>query len=388
MLVLKFIRFIKGYVCFTAHGGFPERFLNLCRMRGILLWDLMSIDGVIHAKTDCRCYRRIRPVAKKSGMKVRIIQKHGLPFFLNQHSKRAGLLVGACFCISVLCILSTRIWSIDVVGNKAVPSEEIISVFEELGVRKGVAGKKIGINSVETAVLEKLPQLSWVNININGSSALIEVRESIINPEPDENGEPSDIVASKDGQIVILRPFNGTQEQKIGNPVLKGDLLISGIEENRDLTVSFCKAKGYVVARTDRNIGYTQHSEIKAKIPIAQKESRILDFLFFSIPFGKTSDNAYREKSGICINGVTLPISFTRCTETAFKDADITLTKEKTKLLATLGFLGSCAEQLRYIGLENIEISFAEGEKSCSFGGNFVCLENIGEEKPKMIEQN
>ena len=58
------------------------------------------------------------------------------------------------------------------------------------------------------------------------------------------------------------------------------------------------------------------------------------------------------------------------------------------ELLATLGFLGSCAEQLRYIGLENIEISFAEGEKSCSFGGNFVCLENIGEEKPKMIEQN
>lgn len=388
MLVLKFIRFIKGYVCFTAHGGFPERFLNLCRMRGILLWDLMSIDGVIHAKTDCRCYRRIRPIAKKSGMKVRISQKYGFPFFLNRHSKRAGLLIGACLCISVLCILSTRIWSISVVGNKTVPSEEIISVFEELGVRKGVAGEKINLNSVETEALEKLPRLSWVSVNISGSSALIEVRESIINPESDENGEPSDIVASKDGQIVILRPFNGTQEQKIGNPVLKGDLLISGIEENKDLTVSFCKAKGYVVARTNRSVGYTQRSEIRAKIPVAQKESGILEFLFFSIPFGKTSDNAYREKSDICINGVTLPIAFTRCTETAFKDADITLSKEKTKLLATLGFLESCAEQFRYIGLENIEISFAEGEKSCSFGGDFVCLENIGEEKLKMIEQN
>ena len=106
MLVLNFIRFVMGYVCFTAYNGFPERCLNLCRMRGIILWDLRSIDGIIHAKTDRMGYRKIRSVAKKSGMKVRISKKCGLPFFLNRHSKRAGLLVGACFCIAMLCILS------------------------------------------------------------------------------------------------------------------------------------------------------------------------------------------------------------------------------------------------------------------------------------------
>lgn len=388
MLVLKLIRFITGYVCFTGHGGFSERFLNLCRMRGIILWDLRSIDGVIHAKTDRPGYRRIRSVAKKSGMKVRISKKCGLPFFLDRHSKRAGLIVGACFCVAVLCILSTRIWSIDVIGNKTVPSEEIIGVFEELGVKKGVAGKSIGISFIETEALRKLPGLSWLNINISGSSALIEVRERVARPETEDDSVPSDIVASKDGQIVILRPFNGTQEQKTGNPVLKGDLLISGIEENRDLTVSFCRAKGYVVARTNRSIGYTQSNEIKAKTPAAEKKSYVLDFLFFSIPLGKISDNAYRERSEIRINGVTLPVAFTKYTETVFKDTDITLSKEKTKLLATLGFLGSCSEQFRYIGLESAEISFAESEKACSFGGNFVCLENIGEERKKVIEQS
>lgn len=388
MLVLNFIRFILGYVCFTARGGFPERFLNLCRMRGIVLWDLRSIDGVIHAKTDRSGYRRIRSVAKKSGMKVRINQKCGLPFFLNRHSKRAGLLVGACFCIAMLCILSTRIWSIDVIGNKNVTSEEIIAVFEELGVRKGVAGKKIGINAAEIEALRRLPGLAWLNINISGSSALIEVRERVVSPETEDDSEPSDIVASRDGQIVILRPFNGTQEQKIGNPVLKGDLLISGIEENKDLTVSFCRAKGYVVARTNRSVGYTQSNEIRAKTPVSEKKSYVLDFLFFSIPFGKIPNNAYKEKSEIRINGVTLPVAFTKCTETVFKDTDITLSKEKTKLLATLGFFESCSEQFRYIGLESTAISFAQSEDACSFGGNFVCLENIGKERKKIIEQS
>lgn len=388
MLVLKFIRFITGYVCFTARGGFPERFLNLCRMRGIILWELRSADGVVYAKTDRSAYRRIRSVARKSGMRVRISKKCGLPFFLNRHSRRVGLIAGACFCAAVLCILSTRIWSVDVVGNVSVPSEEIIGVFEELGVRKGIAGEKININFVEIEALRRLPGLSWLNMNINGSYALIEVRERVKTPETEDDGEPSDIVASRDGQIVILRPFNGTQEQKIGNPVLKGDLLISGIEENRDLTVSFCRAKGYVVARTNRTAGYSQSREINVRVAVSEKKSYVLDFLFFSIPLGKTSGNVIREKSEMRINGVTLPVAFTECTETVYKDTTVTLSKEKTKLLATLGFFEGCSEQFRNVRIEGSKISFAESEKACSFGGEFVCLENIGEERKKMIEQS
>lgn len=388
MLVLKFIRFITGYVCFTARGGFPERFINLCRLRGITLWELKSRDGVIYACTDRSGYRRIRPVAKKSGMKVRIKKKCGLPFFLNRHSKRAGILVGICCCAAVLCILSTRIWSIDVIGNRCVSSEEIISVFSELGIRKGAAGDKININAVEIAALQRLPELSWLNMNIDGSAALIEVRERVETPETEDNGEPSDIVAARDGQIVILRPFNGTQEQKIGNPVLKGDLLISGIEENRDLTVSFCRAKGYVVARTEHSIGFSQNSRIKAKTAVSEKKSCILDFLSFSVPLGKVPDNAYRTKKEIRINGVTLPFAITECTLTDFKDSEITLSKEKTKLLAALGFFESCTEQLRHLRIEEAEITFDEDGEACSVGGKFVCLENIGEERKKMIEQS
>ena len=239
MLVLRFFRFLFGYVSFSARGGFPERFLNLCRHNNILLWELRCSDSVITACTDCGGYKKIRSVARKSGMKVRITKKHGLPFFLERHSRRVGVLIGACFCVAAVIILSTRIWSIDVTGNVRVPSETIIGAFEELGVKKGVAGSKINISSTEIAALKKLPEISWININISGSAAVIEVRETVKSPEIDVNDStPTDIVAARDGQIVILRPFNGTQEQVIGNPVLKGDLLISGVEENGDKTVS------------------------------------------------------------------------------------------------------------------------------------------------------
>lgn len=386
MLVLRFFRFIFGYVSFTARGGFPERFINLCRHNGVLLWELRNADSVITACTDCGGYKRIRSAARKSGMKVRIKRKCGLPFFVEKHSRRIGVLIGACFCAVTVIILSTRIWSIDVVGNVRVPSETIIGVFEELGVKKGVAGSKINIGSTEIAALQKLPELSWLNININGSAARIEVRETVESPEIDGgDNTPTDIIAARDGQIVIIRPFNGTQEQKIGNPVLKGDLLISGIKENKDLTVSFCKASGYVVARTKRSISASQNGKIKVKKAVAQNKSYSLNFLSFSVPFGRKFENAYTEKSEIVIRNVTLPVGLTKHTQTVYSESEIALSPERVRLLAALNFLDSCSEEFRYLEVESADINY--DAKAGEFSGEFVCIENIGIEQPMQIEE-
>lgn len=388
MLVLRFFRFLFGYVSFSARGGFPERFLNLCRHNNILLWELRCSDSVITACTDCGGYKKIHSVARKSGMKVRITKKHGLPFFLERHSRRVGVLIGACFCVAAVIILSTRIWSIDVTGNVRVPSETIIGAFEELGVKKGVAGSKINISSTEIAALKKLPEISWININISGSVAVIEVRETVESPEIDENDStPTDIVAARDGQIVILRPFNGTQEQVIGNPVLKGDLLISGVEENGDKTVSFCRASGYVVARTNRKISISQPDKLSVKRAVEQSKSYVLNFLSFSIPLGRVkAENAYFEKSELFINGVTLPAGITECTQTVYKEEEITLSKEQTKLMSFLRFYDECAGSFRYLSVEKSEI-FVKEENGCNYSGEFTCLENIGIEKPMQIEE-
>ena len=95
MLLLNFLRFISGYVGFTARGGFAERFLNLCRLNKIILWDLKNNGGVISACTDFSSYKKIRSVARKSGMTVRIKRKYGLPFFLENHKRRVSQKYGS-----------------------------------------------------------------------------------------------------------------------------------------------------------------------------------------------------------------------------------------------------------------------------------------------------
>lgn len=387
MLVLRLFRFLFGYITFVAKGGFPERFLNLCRINKINLWNLRSENHVIYACSDCAGYKKIRYAAKKSGMKVRIKSKHGLPFFLNRHSHRAGILAGICLCIAVISILSTRIWSVDVTGNVRVPAEKITGVFESLGIRKGVPAENIDIKSVEIEALRRLPEISWLNINIDGSAARIEVRETEEIKEEAESNEPSDIVASRDGQIIILRPFNGTQEQKIGNAVLKGDLLISGITENKDLTVSFGRARGYVVARTNRKISARQESKIKVRKIAEEKTDYILNFLVFTVPFGKINEGAYREKIEIVINGVTLPVSLTKCREVTYEESGVALNKNQVKMLATLNFFENCTSEFRYLKTESGKITVNQTKNVCSLDGEFVCLENIGKEIPMDIEE-
>ena len=384
MLVVRLVRFFLGYVSFKAYGGFAERFINLCRLNNIVLWNLRCRDSVITACTDCRGYKKIRTVARKSGMRVRMQGKHGLPFFAERHSRRIGLVIGACLCASIVIILSTRIWSIDVIGNKRIPAETIIAVFEELGVKKGSSASKFDIGLTEIEAQKRLDGIAWLNMNISGSTVMIEVRETVESPEIDEDKTtPTDIVAARDGQIVILRPFNGTAEQITGTSVLKGDLLISGIEENGDKTVSFCRASGYVVARTNRKIKTAVQTEFKTFRIKESKKSYILDFIFFSIPLGRQYDGAYKEKNFITINGVTLPVTLTACRKNYYEETEFVLTEKQATQLALHVFLAECAETFRYMQIEEYEIKFEDN----LITGEFTCLENIGKEQLMQIEE-
>lgn len=386
MLVLRFLRFLLGYVCFTAESGFPERFINLCKINRINIWDLKSNGSVLTACTDRQCYRRIRPVAKKSGMKVRVKSKHGLPFFLAAHSRRAGALLGVVLCCACVIFLSTRIWRVEVTGNSRVPDEEIIEVFENLGLKNGASSKNMDASSIEAAALRSLPDISWLNVNFSGCTATIEVRETVVMPPSENSDEPSNLVASRDGQIIILRPFNGTQEQKIGNPVLKGDLLISGIEQNKDLTSTFCRAEGYVVARTVHEVNYSQPLKFKALRISQTQKSFNLNFLFFDIPLGKIQAD-FSDKSELVINGVTLPASLTSQYDYTFEECEITLEREDAELLANLRFHKKCSEEFRHLELESGFPKLKGTPDSVYLGGQYTCIENIGLSVPMQISQ-
>lgn len=387
MLLIKIISFLFGYVSFSARSGFPERFINLCRLNKIPLRNLKCSDSVLTAETDRNSYKRIRPVAKKSGMKVRIEKKHGLPFFLNRHRHRFGLIIGAVFCGIAVLFLSTRIWRIEVTGNNRVSAEEITAVFAKLGIREGAPSNDVNASEIEAAALRDLPDISWLNINFSGCTAMIEVRETVEKPKTDNDNMPSNLVASRDGQILILRPFNGTAEAAVGMSVLKGDLLISGIEENKDLSASFCKAEGYVVAKTVRNSDFVMPMQFPALQKTETKKSRTLHFLFFNIPVGKKLSSGFSESSSLCIKNIALPLGITKTVENTCAEFNCELSEKDALLLASLRFGEARLEEFRGMEIENSRISIEIENNSVRICGEFDCTENIGADSVMQIEE-
>ena len=385
MLLMKLIGFLLGYVSFSASSGFPERFINLCRLNKIPLNNLRCNGSVLTAQTDCNSYKRIRPIAKKSGMRVRITAKHGLYFFLKKHRHRFGLIVGASLCLFCVVFLSTRIWRIEVTGNVRVPSEEITSVFASLGVCEGARAASINATATEDAALRKLPEISWININLSGCTAVIEVRETVKNPLSFQDSEPSNLVASRDGMILILRPFNGTAEASVGSPVLKGDLLISGIEENKDLTSDFCKAEGYVVAQTKRSSDFSMNQSFRAQKKTESKTSATLHFLFFDIPLGKKT-NGFCETTNLLIDETVLPLGISRTVANSFSEFTCTLGETDAALLASLRYSEARAEEFRGMQVSESRIKITAANGKITVSGEFDCIENIGTDSPMQIE--
>lgn len=118
-MLLRLIRWSKGYVDFSAYGKFPERFINLTTRNGINVWNLKPVQNGLTATMQVYDYKNIRSIASKSKLRLRVTGRHGLPFYAQRYKQRAGLLIGAVIGIVLIAVLSKFIWYIDAPPTKA-----------------------------------------------------------------------------------------------------------------------------------------------------------------------------------------------------------------------------------------------------------------------------
>jgi len=146
--------------------------------------------------------------------------------------------------------LTSFVWVVDVNGNDRVSEDRIIRELESLGLKPGVFKYTVNARELETALLIKMDQLSWVGINIVGTKALVDVVERVEPPALVDKETPCNILAKKDGLITNVFVFDGTPLVKEGDTVKSGQLLISGVVEKPGFPVRLVHAMGKVEART------------------------------------------------------------------------------------------------------------------------------------------
>lgn len=383
MFLIRLIRFLRGYVIFTCSGGFPERFINLCSLNGINLWDAKSVGGVLTVKTTINCYKRIRPCAKKSGMKIKIQKKHGLPFLLQPYIKRKGIAAGMIISAVILVFLYSCIWTIDVTGNEKFTKEQILSIAESYGIYPSSFRYKINPKEIQTDVKSKIKGISWFSVNIDNSHISLEVSESTGSDEIIDYTTPCNIVSGIDGEILSIEAHTGVPVVKPGSAVTKGDLLISGVMEKTDGTPFFVHARGTAVIRRNRNISAEIPYNINAKKITDIKKRYSVSIYGLDIPLGisKSADSENSKNFMLSYRNKTLPVGIITDRYYFLCDEKITLSDNQATLLACLSAFSQEMNIMNNSETEKKEVNAMKNDKSFTFSIDYINHETTGIEK-------
>ena len=157
------VRYVKGYLLIRVEGYSPERFLNACSHRGIDLWGLRSVGGAYEMYMTVRDFRRIRALSRKTGTKVRVRRRDGLPFFLHRYRKRKMFFAGALLAAVLVYVLSLFIWEIDIRGNSRRTDETLLSFLRSADVHCGMSAGSVDCEEIARDLRAAYSDLVWVS---------------------------------------------------------------------------------------------------------------------------------------------------------------------------------------------------------------------------------
>ncbi len=234
-MLIKLIKYYRGYVKIRVEGYSPERFLNLCNANRILVWGVENQDLIYELYISIRDYKRLRPFARKTRTKIILLEKHGLPFFLHKFRKRKIFFAGILLCISLIYGMSLFVWNIHIQGNVSQTTGELLVFLETLGVEHGTMKSKIQCETIETNLRTEYPNILWVSAEMRGTRIIIQIKENtdedIVSKVELKDTEPARIISDKSGIVETMIVRQGTPAVAVGEEVAKGQTLVEGYYE-------------------------------------------------------------------------------------------------------------------------------------------------------------
>ena len=333
------IRLILGYVRIEVEGYYIERFINICRSKKLLIWNLKREKGVkLYLNIGIKDFKKLSQIARKTKCKVKINSKKGIPFVINKYRKRKIFLIFLILITLLVYISSKYVWNIDVQVEDNLQIENIENDLREFSIRKGMKKSDINTAKVINELRLKRNDISWIGMDIKGTNIIVKIVKADEKPEIIDSNEPCNIVASKDGIITKITAQNGTINARVGDTVRKGDVLIAGFMEGKYTEKRFVHSLGDVQAK----VWYTEKEKIPYKQEISSDTGKIekkigIKFNNFQINFYKTLskfeiyDTIYSEQNIKIFSNFYLPISVVKITNKEQRKDEKKYSKEEAK---------------------------------------------------------
>ena len=386
MIIVNLFRFIFGYVCFTAQGGFTDRFINLCNIYSVPLFNISFKNNGIVACIPVNKIYKLKNVCKKSGVHLSLISEHGLYFSIKNNLDRPGLFASLLFYIAFCFTMQNFVWSIDIQESRNVSQQEVYDLLCENGLKFGTYIKDFDeIHCSRTIVNTLKDKIQWMAINIKGSKAFVEMHDYNIIEKDSSYGNPCNIIADFDGILLSIDTYNGETIAIPGNGVNKGDLLISGIVENSDLSVSYREARGEITAlhKVVLNKKYEKNKKYLSVDKI--KQTGYLYLPGVKIPFSlikiKPVTHSHINTSYVSWNGSKLPFGKIEYTDLRLSKNSVEINEKKRSLLIFEEYSDYTYKLMSDSHILNGKLSIKVNKDAYIIDSVFICIDYIGEKQ-------
>lgn len=189
------------------------------------------------------------------------IKECGFSQLLCKYRLRPGLFVGIIVIFLSLMISQRFLWKINFIGLENVSEETAIQTLRKHGIYVGCYIPSLDLRNIYNDILIDSDDFSWISVNIRGTVANVEVRE---NEHPENKtqtkGKCANLISGYDGVITEIKTFGGGDVVKVGDSIRTGELLVSGLYEDKMGRVLCGYAQGEVMARVNH--------EFHVEIPI------------------------------------------------------------------------------------------------------------------------
>lgn len=391
-MLLWLVREGRGYLKIRAEGGFNERFLNLASAAGVELWDVKAANGVLFACTNVKTYRKLRKVAKQSGMRLCVAERHGSPFLFQRLRERLGVVVGIAVFFAVVYTLSLFVWDVQITGNEILTEEQVRASLSSLGLDSGALKSSLNLPVLKREAMLNMPELSWITLRLKGSSVYVELRESKEAPDIVPQDTPCNIVAARGGQILRVQAEAGQTLVQPGDIVVEGDPLISGVSEDVFGETLLHHASGEVIAATTRVLTERVPLRQTVQTPTGNiiRRQRLQVFgveIPLSVSPAPQGEN-YRRKvteSPVAIFGAQLPATLYTEEWEELKEEEVAYTQEEAAKMAEEALEKTISEQLEGVTIISREKRLVVEDGVFLYELTLYCEENISKEVEILI---
>lgn len=245
-----FIARLRGYVRIQIRGKGCERLINPMMEKGFSIWDIQAAgEERLELFILIKDFFKLRPLLKRTGCRMHVLERYGLPFFMDRLGRRKIFFGGMAAFILGLYVLTSIVWQVTVEGNDRISEAEILQAASKQGIHTFQWKFKLKkTEELSREIQGLLPNAAWVGVEIRGTHLTIKVVEATI-PDRKPPMNPRNLVASKNALVTEILSDKGKPMVKPNTYVRKGDVLISGTigdEQNSQVVVANGKVRGIV----------------------------------------------------------------------------------------------------------------------------------------------